>query len=106
MAGEEGSVRASIAQGDSKPLSGSNDDIGTPLSGGGQEGEGQEVGSNTDLDVGCMGLLDKALVVVDSAVGGRILDEDTADVLSIDELCLVNHLCMVERGEGELVKVE
>ena len=74
--------------------------------GGGQEGEGQEVSSNTDLHVGCMGLLDKALVVVDSAISGWVLDEDTADVLSIDELCLVNHLCMVERREDALVKVE
>ena len=79
--GQEGGVRAAVAHRHAEPLGGSDHDVGAPLAGGSQLGEGKEVGRHDHLDPVGVRALDNVLVVLDGPIGRGVLEQHAADVL-------------------------
>mmetsp|Transcript_2617 Transcript_2617/g.7893 ORF Transcript_2617/g.7893 Transcript_2617/m.7893 type:complete len:987 (-) Transcript_2617:315-3275(-) len=107
VAGQEGRVRASVSHGHTKPLGGSDDDIGAPLSGRRQLGERERIRGDANLDLGVVGLLGHGLVVADGAVRGRVLHEHAAHVFGHVERSFVDDLDLKsERGRPGLADLD
>ena len=84
LGGEEGGVRAAIADGDAEALGRAEGDVGTQLAGRGQEGEGQEVGGDGGEAAFGLDGADGGAEVADAAVGGGVLEDGAEDVLGLD----------------------
>jgi hypothetical protein len=80
--GHEGGVRTAEAQGHPEALARADRDVGAPLSGRSQEGEGEQIGGHGDDGPRRMRLVHERRVVFDAPVGGRILEEQAEEPLA------------------------
>jgi hypothetical protein len=73
LAGKESGVGTTVAEWDTEALGVSESNVGTPLAGGSEHGQGHEVGGSDDLTAISMDLVSKTLVVGDVSAGIRVL---------------------------------
>jgi hypothetical protein len=89
--GEEGGMRATVAQRNTKTLGVANGDVGTKLTRRLEDGQGEQVGGGAEESLLLVDNVGELLVIVDTTVGIGVLDE-SADkgALSLpDELAVV-----------------
>ena len=81
---EKSCMRPPSTEGDAEPLGVADRDVRAELPRRSQESQSQKVGRDGDDGAGFLGFGTEGFVVLDSAVGGRIGDDDTEEILFLD----------------------